>query len=231
MKNTLGTVLTEFNEMLTNNLKKPNKTQTIERKSIGKKESVEVLEYASICTVGSIEGFVNSDTKVYLDKNGFENLLAKFLSSKFDKVDFYIRHNEYSSYFITAYESSAKKFGFPDSDAKETFLTIADIKISTSNTPFGECSHYDFKNGNPMNYKVVSKVVFHDESDADITPVEFVTDYYQRIIDRENKDVTRALEAKKDFEEAIAKFGMSEDDFKELMTVHSTYNSLKRHIS
>lgn len=172
-----STLEKRLNEALKENLKKPNKTATFERKGVPE-ETKEGLADSYDCKAKTFKEFKASKTKIHTNDETMVYLICDLLREayKSKKVNFTMHHWSRNTYYLIICGADVKAFGFPPEDGKHFFgyKYVTRISFEYKETVFGDFS-FDWgkveseetfaKRGTPELEEVVHKITVKDNID------------------------------------------------------------------
>jgi hypothetical protein len=228
--NTLTSLLTQLNTALTNNIAKPNKMTTRDLKKRGEViKTKEAFDFASNCRVANFTDFIESDTKVSIEKYDLTNFIEKLLSTLNSNIQYSVSHKSHSTYSVSIRDLEASAFDLDTKYDKYStrYFDLFEFKVKKSNTGFGKTSSYFSDIGTLENTKQISEIVITKELktfDLD----SLVLEYFENCFQADNEQQTRAIEDKNKFQAKLSSLNISLEDLSELISLKNSHDYSKQ---
>jgi len=231
--NKITSIFTQLNTSLKNNLKKPNKMTTHDLKKRGEViKTKEGFDYSSNCRIANFEQFVESDTKISIEKYDLTKFLEDLLYQINPNVEFAVSHKSHSTFSVYIRTLKASDFNLDEKYNKynATYLDLFEFKVKKTNTGFGKCSSYFYDIGTLENIKMISEITI-DKTIKEFDINEAVSEYFEYHFKQDNIQLERAIEDEKKFNEKLSSLNISLEDLQKIISLKNSHDYSKQFLN
>ena len=231
--NKITSIFTQLNTSFKKNLNKPNKMTTRDLRKAGKVvKTKEAFDYSSNCRVANFEEFVQSDTKVSVERYDITRFVEELLSQLNSKIEFSVSHKSHSTFSVSIRGLKAEDFNLDEKYNKynANYLYLFDFKVKKTNTGFGKTSSYFHDIGTLENIKMISEITI-DKVIKEIDIDTIIIDYFDYNFKQDNKQLEKAIEDEKKFNEKLSSLNISLEDLQEIISLKSSHDYSKQFLN